>query len=133
MAHTCMFVCTLQGRRVKRKPLVGSAGSYIRPSTGASARDARGPRILTNTNTPTQRQVQIQQAYKTVADFRKLLSFDCLSNPNLVGRGELGREGRGASLEELGSSEGGNWRKAPQHSTHHTQDQQKGNHEETIA
>ena len=80
---------------MKRKPPVGSAGSYIRPSTGASARDARGARILTNTNTPPQRQGQIQQAYKTVADFGKLLYFDCSSNPNLVGRGELGREGRG--------------------------------------
>ena len=57
---TNMYVCTLQGKRVKRKPLVGSAGSYIRPSTGASARDARGARILTNTNTPPQRQGQIQ-------------------------------------------------------------------------
>ena len=53
-------VCTLQGRRVKRKPPVVSAGSYIRPSTGASARDAQGARILTNTNTPPQRQGQIQ-------------------------------------------------------------------------
>ena len=75
--------------------MVVSAGSYIRPSTGASARDARGARILTNTNTPPQRQGQIQQVYKSVVDFGKLLYFDCSSNPNLVGRLELGREGRG--------------------------------------
>ena len=122
---TNMYVCTLQGKRVKRKPPVGSAGSYIRPSTGASGRDAQGARILTNTNTPPQRQGQIQEAYKTVAHFGKLLSFDCLSNPYLVGRGELGREGRGASLEGAGEHRRRELEESPTaHSTAHTQSHQ---------
>ena len=57
MAHTCMYSSRKES---EEKAAGGRPGSYIRPSTEASGRDALGVRILTNTNTPPQRQGQIQ-------------------------------------------------------------------------